>query len=184
MSILEDFLVAYKYLPSDIVRSLELMRQLDSQLRAEQTTCTNLKSQFFSKHDNSVLKQVRQLHDSMTNLADEKLAIAKYLSDAIVSANHRLSESIKSLESQVRVHHEETPQKKQKEDNGTLIFLQDLPIFEEDKPMCICGEGSYGDMVKCDNPQCSREWFHYKCVGIESQPDGSWFCPTCSSKME
>ena len=30
-------------------------------------------------------------------------------------------------------------------------------------------------MIKCDNPNCKREWFHFQCVGIEDQPKGKWF---------
>ena len=41
---------------------------------------------------------------------------------------------------------------------------------------CFCNYISYGNMIKCDNPNCKREWFHFQCVGIEDQPKGKWFC--------
>ena len=31
-------------------------------------------------------------------------------------------------------------------------------------------------MIKCDNPSCKREWFHFHCVGLKNQPKGKWFC--------
>ena len=29
-------------------------------------------------------------------------------------------------------------------------------------------------MIKCDNPSCKREWFHFHCVGLKNQPKGKW----------
>ncbi|KAK2728106.1 inhibitor of growth protein 3-like isoform X2 [Artemia franciscana] len=46
---------------------------------------------------------------------------------------------------------------------------------------CLCNQVSYGDMVACDNPACSIEWFHYACVGIVQPPKGKWYCPNCSA---
>ena len=31
-------------------------------------------------------------------------------------------------------------------------------------------------MIKCDNPKCKREWFHFHCVGLRNLPKGKWFC--------
>jgi hypothetical protein len=25
---------------------------------------------------------------------------------------------------------------------------------------------SYGNMIACENPECSIEWFHFACVGL------------------
>lgn len=44
---------------------------------------------------------------------------------------------------------------------------------------CLCNQVSYGEMICCDNPTCSIEWFHYGCVGITEAPKGKWFCPQC-----
>lgn len=41
---------------------------------------------------------------------------------------------------------------------------------------CFCNYISYGNMIKCDNPNCEREWFHFHCVGLKNQPKGKWFC--------
>ncbi|RWA10484.1 hypothetical protein EKO27_g4622 [Xylaria grammica] len=51
---------------------------------------------------------------------------------------------------------------------------------EEGKRYCLCQAVSYGDMVACDNPSCPFEWFHWSCVGLKSEPEGRWYCPTCS----
>ena len=41
---------------------------------------------------------------------------------------------------------------------------------------CWCRGGESGQMVACDNPQCTIEWFHFECVGLTRKPRGKWFC--------
>jgi len=50
----------------------------------------------------------------------------------------------------------------------------------DDKKYCICQSVSYGDMVACDNESCPFEWFHWTCVGLKSEPVGTWICPVCT----
>ncbi|KAK4196370.1 inhibitor of growth proteins N-terminal histone-binding-domain-containing protein [Triangularia verruculosa] len=50
----------------------------------------------------------------------------------------------------------------------------------DDKKYCSCRNVSYGNMVACDNDDCPYEWFHWGCVGLKSEPNGTWFCPDCS----
>jgi inhibitor of growth protein 3 len=52
----------------------------------------------------------------------------------------------------------------------------------DDKKYCVCQSVSYGDMVACDNDDCPLEWFHWNCVGLKSEPVGTWICPVCTSK--
>ena len=57
--------------------------------------------------------------------------------------------------------------------------LQDhgIPLVNEtEKVYCYCGKGEYGDMIACNNPDSTLEWFHYECVGITRCPKGKWFC--------
>jgi len=54
----------------------------------------------------------------------------------------------------------------------------------DDKKYCSCQSVSYGDMVACDNESCPYEWFHWTCVGLKSEPVGTWICPECSKNMK
>jgi inhibitor of growth protein 3 len=54
----------------------------------------------------------------------------------------------------------------------------------DDKKYCICQSVSYGDMVACDNESCPYEWFHWTCVGLKSEPVGTWICPVCTKNMK
>ena len=57
--------------------------------------------------------------------------------------------------------------------------------FDPSEPRyCLCNQVSYGDMVACDNEDCTIEWFHYPCVGITSSPKGKWYCPQCSVSLK
>jgi hypothetical protein len=53
---------------------------------------------------------------------------------------------------------------------------------EENEPRyCYCNEVSYGEMVACDNENCSREWFHLRCAGLKEAPgeDCKFAAPLC-----
>ncbi len=54
----------------------------------------------------------------------------------------------------------------------------------DDKKYCVCQSVSYGDMVACDNESCPYEWFHWNCVGLKSEPVGTWICPVCTKNMK
>ncbi|KAK0618343.1 inhibitor of growth proteins N-terminal histone-binding-domain-containing protein [Bombardia bombarda] len=54
----------------------------------------------------------------------------------------------------------------------------------DDKKYCLCQNVSFGDMVACDNDDCPFEWFHWGCVGLKSEPNGTWFCPACAENMK
>lgn len=54
----------------------------------------------------------------------------------------------------------------------------------DDKKYCTCQNVSFGDMVACDNDDCPYEWFHWSCVGLKSEPNGTWYCPVCTEKMK
>ncbi|CAG8955474.1 hypothetical protein HYFRA_00010341 [Hymenoscyphus fraxineus] len=54
----------------------------------------------------------------------------------------------------------------------------------DDRKYCTCQSVSYGDMVACDNHKCPYEWFHWTCVGLKSEPVGTWICPPCTKEMK
>ena len=44
---------------------------------------------------------------------------------------------------------------------------------------CYCQEPSFGDMILCDNENCSIKWFHFDCLWIRCPPKNHWYCPSC-----
>ena len=50
------------------------------------------------------------------------------------------------------------------------------PDFENcSKFYCHCQRPSFGQMIDCDNSNCEKEWFHYKCVGPKQASKRKWF---------
>ncbi|TEB36056.1 hypothetical protein FA13DRAFT_1727613 [Coprinellus micaceus] len=45
---------------------------------------------------------------------------------------------------------------------------------------CYCNRVSFGDMIACDNPSCTLEWFHLGCAGYIEPPEGEWYCENCT----
>uniref|UniRef100_A0ACB8ERX1 Uncharacterized protein n=1 Tax=Sphaerodactylus townsendi TaxID=933632 RepID=A0ACB8ERX1_9SAUR len=44
----------------------------------------------------------------------------------------------------------------------------DMPVDPNEPTYCLCHQVSYGEMIGCDNPDCSIEWFHFACVGLDA----------------
>ncbi|THW47547.1 hypothetical protein D6D25_04295 [Aureobasidium pullulans] len=63
--------------------------------------------------------------------------------------------------------------------------VDDEDIEEAEDPdepkYCYCGQGSFGEMIACDNDDCPMEWFHLGCTGLRAVPGDNvkWFCDVC-----
>ena len=46
---------------------------------------------------------------------------------------------------------------------------------------CLCQRPEYGNMIKCDDPDCAIEWFHMPCVELQVAPPSGekWYCKKC-----
>ncbi|PVG01654.1 hypothetical protein CPB86DRAFT_727459 [Serendipita vermifera] len=56
-------------------------------------------------------------------------------------------------------------------------------IEDDQKPYCICGQPSYGQMIGCDDSECEYEWFHWQCLGItNTPPPGEFLCQWCQAR--
>ena len=56
---------------------------------------------------------------------------------------------------------------------------------DSEKKYCYCQGPEEGEMVKCDNPGCVREWFHLSCLKLTSLPKSKhWYCPDCRKLTE
>ena len=79
------------------------------------------------------------------------------------------------------------PQRKKQHSAMLTETIQDdlLGYVDPNEPRyCLCNQVSYGEMICCDNPSCSIEWFHYGCVGITEAPKGKWYCPQCVAQLK
>ncbi|XP_026819054.1 inhibitor of growth protein 4-like [Rhopalosiphum maidis] len=60
----------------------------------------------------------------------------------------------------------------------------DMPVDPNEPKFCLCNQVSFGEMIGCDNPDCTIEWFHFVCVKLTTKPKGKWFCPKCKQPEE
>merc|ERR1719210_1665611 len=49
----------------------------------------------------------------------------------------------------------------------------------DEKTSCFC-QTKGGAVLKCSRASCVVGSFHLSCVGLDSFPDGNWFCNECS----
>jgi hypothetical protein len=61
---------------------------------------------------------------------------------------------------------------------STYLIDPNEPVY------CYCRRVAFGEMIACDNEDCSVEWFHYPCVGLTKKPKNDWLCPDCSRKKK
>ncbi|KAK3390130.1 hypothetical protein B0H63DRAFT_107437 [Podospora didyma] len=49
---------------------------------------------------------------------------------------------------------------------------------------CLCQEEERGKMVNCGDSACPYQWFHFGCVGLDSNstPVENWICPLCTGR--
>ena len=51
---------------------------------------------------------------------------------------------------------------------------------DEEEKYCYCLGPSYGEMIACDDPKCSRQWFHLRCLQLKNAPKSEkWYCEEC-----
>jgi len=62
---------------------------------------------------------------------------------------------------------------------GASGDVLDMPVDPNEPTYCLCQQVSYGEMIGCDNSECTIEWFHFGCVGLTNKPKGKWLCPRC-----
>ncbi|TPX08887.1 uncharacterized protein E0L32_009591 [Thyridium curvatum] len=136
----------------------------------------------------------RPSKNSPSSTADSELSDADTGSGSEVSSRRGTPAARSSQQKEAPPHHPPTAAERKKAraaahhkdgDNADDDAMEvDEDEAGDDKKYCICQNVSFGDMVACDNDDCPYEWFHWSCVGLKSEPNGTWFCPVCTEKMK
>ena len=58
-------------------------------------------------------------------------------------------------------------------------LLSSSPKADSSEKFCYCRGNEEGEMIGCDNTECTIEWFHTKCLRINNVLRGKWYCPEC-----
>ena len=54
---------------------------------------------------------------------------------------------------------------------------------ENPEIVCVCQKKKFGRMMRCENNQCEKQWFHFSCIGLTRRPLGVWYCQECDGKL-
>ncbi|TMS38305.1 hypothetical protein L596_005063 [Steinernema carpocapsae] len=138
-----------------------------------------------------------KLADDMYQTVDRIVVQLDIERDGLRDALERLiderKETLAQFESEPRRKRRTTQNKKSmSEDSGkqadafepfdTSKLVPDIPVDPNEPTYCHCKQVSYGRMVMCDNDNCPIEWFHFKCVGLNASPKGTWYCSLCAEE--
>jgi hypothetical protein len=154
-------------------------------------------SEMCSTGDDSKSRKVLLMRQVLEDLADKKTAIALRSYDLLDQHIQLVDKEIKLLETSIRLHGtaeapSEEPVKssngrKKGGQNANASRAQELlqTIVDPNEPVyCFCRQVAFGNMVACDNEECSIEWFHCSCVNLTKMPKNEWLCPTCSQRRK
>ncbi|GLC41542.1 hypothetical protein PLESTM_001212900 [Pleodorina starrii] len=151
--------------------------------------------------DTSPPYDVESVLKRLVGLADEKVNIANQIYDFMDKHINQLDADLQTLDAEI----ETDRQKLGLEDDETACEKLGLDVpkgahppavaragtpapapvpIENEPAYCICNKPSAGQMVGCDNPDCTIEWFHFECVGLKAEPVGKWFCPICRGEQK
>lgn len=64
-----------------------------------------------------------------------------------------------------------------------LLWMFNAAIDENPEIVCLCQRKKFGRMMKCENSQCEKRWFHFSCIGLSRRPLGVWYCQECDGKL-
>ena len=161
----------------------------------------NLESNYFSYNNYLINKNFEEIFSFENNINSKRRSKGKKLlndteifSNINSSINSKLKKKLKNKKflKNKRLLNENIDKESdiENENNTNMLENNDIGLGWEDvtykeldgkigpkEPVyCFCNYISYGNMIKCDNPNCKREWFHFHCVGLKNQPKGKWFC--------
>lgn len=193
-----NFFHALDHFPSDLVRTLWLLQSIDIQLNEcynnnnnNNSTIINTngdidnneRSEYIDYLQSQLKKQSillsKLVKDQKNVLNREKIQLNKQL-----HTRKRYQCFIKKLNDQKSIISNTTTNtktsnnnnKRRKKSDMINITVENTGNQDLEPKYCICNDVSYGNMIACDNKDCPKQWFHYKCVGISIPPRGKWYC--------
>uniref|UniRef100_T1IRH2 Inhibitor of growth protein n=1 Tax=Strigamia maritima TaxID=126957 RepID=T1IRH2_STRMM len=158
VSYVEDYIDCAENLPDDLQRYISQMREYD------------VKYQDFGKdQENAEPPKPDPLPERSSKRARRQRS-DNLREDILHDKQEEKTSSAKKSKKKKR----KSKAEKEREDSPV-----DQPIDPDEPTYCLCEQVSFGEMICCDNEQCSIEWFHFSCVGLSTKPKGKWYCPNC-----
>ncbi|RXM36741.1 Inhibitor of growth protein 4 [Acipenser ruthenus] len=159
-------------LPFELQRNFQLMRDLDQRTEDMKGEIDGLATEYTanartlsSEQKLSLLRQIQESYTKCKEFGDDKVQLAMQTYEMVDKHIRRLDTDLARTEYSApavtfgNVHPSD---------------VLDMPVDPNEPTYCLCHQVSYGEMIGCDNPDCSIEWFHFACVGLTTKPRGKW----------
>ncbi|KAK4471373.1 hypothetical protein MN116_004807 [Schistosoma mekongi] len=206
MEYLQKYMEDLEHLPPHLRQEFEIMRDLDQKvqdiIRQTQQRTTYLfehASEMSKEERKTQIEQIQNLFKKGKEISNDKVSRAESAYELVDKQIRRLDadmfefkkalaekESKKVKKSRTKQEQEPVVSPKIPATAALALALTnnprevlDMPVDPNEPTYCICQQVSYGEMVACDNRDCSIEWFHFECVGLVNKPRGQWYCPQC-----
>lgn len=165
----EHFIEILDHVPPEFERNFTLIRDLDERTCKEMDEINQLMAKYRSERKRSKRQEfrdkIRSCLDKTISLADDKISLTLQTYETVDRNIRHMSAFSKNPI--------ELP-------GGKLLKLgSEMPVVSDEPTFCTCNQVSHGDMIACDNSECTIEWFHYACMGLKKAPKGKWYCPDC-----
>ena len=177
---LEHRLDSLASLPGELRRNFKLMHEIDDKNQNILREVDAASEEYFrqakdlNSNDRKVeMEKIQQMFKTATEFGDEKVSIAIQTYEIVDKHIRRLDKDLAKFEAEIREKGRLSQTETEDEDDNHDDNPNE-PIY------CICKRVSYGEMIGCDNENCSIEWFHFECVNVVTKPPkGKWYCPHC-----
>ncbi|KAF3764645.1 hypothetical protein M406DRAFT_70826 [Cryphonectria parasitica EP155] len=129
--------------------------------------------------DMGIEKVVNALHDPKRNVArdgDDDDEVEKEDEESIERPQHRDAEITGTKRKDIGDEGYRVPKRQRRTRNTSQSVANVMRLG-----YCYCGGPSSGIMIGCDGGDCTKEWFHIECTGLEKIPDEheAWYCREC-----
>lgn len=144
-------------------------------------------------------KKMRRNRDGSIRIADLKVRLAMQTYDLLDNHIRRIDENLKRFAAELQLDKDEISavsgrtrsQEGLRKDDSEMSSRGsaaadaaiDMKIDPNEPVYCFCRQVAFGEMVACDNDDCTLEWFHFQCVGLTpaNRPKDNWLCPQCTA---
>eukprot|EP00035_Acanthoeca_spectabilis_P024871 m.455763 g.455763 ORF g.455763 m.455763 type:complete len:208 (+) comp20934_c0_seq1:203-826(+) len=202
MSFLERYLDTVETLPAELHKNLGAMKELDEQAEEQgaklEVRCKKFLEAMQELSPQKRRDEIKTIQDEFKRtrqLSEKKVALSLQTYETVDKYIQELDTELNQFEAEHSVGGDARGRKRGRGDSesggrrkmrGNSISdetdrIDDMPVDPNEPTYCLCQQVSYGEMIACDNPDCSTEWFHFACVNLKEKPTRKWYCPMCIS---
>lgn len=183
-------------LPKDVVRGLRELRKKDTVSKAismevnkEEKALLEIVKNYHKEKDRTFddapliarAMELKRKRKELVNLLDEQMRTAQTIYEGVDTKITHFDTRTKDIKHLFTIDAHGSAHGKKKKKKAVALDEPGISMDPNEPVYCFCRRISFGDMVGCENPDCTIEWFHFSCVGLTEEPK-VWYCDDCKSK--